>query len=390
MPTPVRATTHGTHRSPPRVLLVVRMLIVGALLFWFLLGIRGIVVASEALGYGVVGDLIQACSNPFLGLAIGVFGTAVLQSSSVTTTLIVATVSAPDSPLSVAAAIPMVMGANIGTTVISLWVALVHVGRSGEFERALAAAGSHHFFNVLSVAVAFPLELSTGFIEKSSRYLAAGVADLGVSSGLPNPVKGLTDGCVLPLQGLLLGWMPSHATAEAALLVVSGLSVYTSLTLLSRLLRRATQGRVETTLMRSLEGRPLLGVVAGFLVTLMVQASAITTSVLVSLAASRLVTLQQVFPLVVGANVGTTVTATLAALAVSGAAAGYGFQIAAAHVLFNLMGALVFVTHDRTRQLPLRLAASLASFSSRKKRLAFGYVLVFFYVLPLLLFSVFR
>lgn len=366
------------------------MLIVGAMLFWFLLGIRGIVVASEALGQGVVGDLIRACSNPFLGLAIGVFGTAVLQSSSVTTALIVATVSGPDSPLTVAAAIPMVMGANIGTTVISLWVALVHVGRSGEFERALSAAGSHHFFNVLSVALLFPLELSTGFIEKSSRYLAAGMADLGMSSGLPNPVKGATDGCVLPVQQLLIEWMPSQGAAEAALLVVAGLSVYASLTLLTRLLRRATQGRVETRLMRSLEGRPLLAVVAGSLVTIMVQASAITTSVLVTLAASRLVTLQQVFPLVVGANLGTTVTAMVAALAVSGESAEYGLQIAAVHVLFNLMGALVFVSHERTRQLPLRLAASLASFSARKKRLAFGYVLVFFYALPLLLFGVFR
>ncbi len=123
------------------------------LLYVFLVGVNGLSKGFQALGGGLLDSFFSATENPFMGLMVGILATTLVQSSSVSTSLIVALVAAPDNPVPVANAVPMIMGANIGTTVTNTLVSLGHIGRSDEFRRAFAVATCHDFFNFMAVAV---------------------------------------------------------------------------------------------------------------------------------------------------------------------------------------------------------------------------------------------
>ena len=98
-------------------------------------------------------------SNPIVGLMIGILFTVLVQSSSTCTSVIVSLVAA--GGLDVKTAIPMVMGANIGTSMTSTLVSLTQVTDVEQFERAFAAATVHDCFNWSSVIVCLILELTT-------------------------------------------------------------------------------------------------------------------------------------------------------------------------------------------------------------------------------------
>ena len=114
----------------------------------------------KLMGRGFAETLLRTTSNPFVGLFIGILATSLVQSSSTTTALTVGMVAG--GGLTVAGAIPIMMGANIGTSVTNTIVSLGHITRKDEFRRAMAGATVHDFFNLLTVAIALPLELTTG------------------------------------------------------------------------------------------------------------------------------------------------------------------------------------------------------------------------------------
>ena len=134
-----------------------------------------------------------------------------------------------------------------------------------------------------------------------------------------------------------------------------------------------------------LGGRIVIGLIVGAVVTVMVQSSSITTSLMVPLAAAGLVTLQQAFPVTVGANIGTTVTALLASLAVSGVNASAGVHIALVHLLFNLAGTLLIIPIPAVRRLPLAGAEWIAGVAVNSRQWALLYVFILFYAVPGLL-----
>jgi sodium-dependent phosphate cotransporter len=107
----------------------------------------------------------------------------------------------------------------------------------------------------------------------------------------------------------------------------------------------------------------------------------VTTSLLVPLAAAGVVNLHQLFPITVGANIGTTVTALLASLGGNPA----GLQIALVHLLFNSVGTALFVPIEALRRIPIRLAETLAGFTLKSRWYALAYVVVLFFGLPALL-----
>ena len=109
---------------------------------------------------------VNTTSSSILALFIGIFATVLFQSSSTTTSLIVGMVSS--GVVSLTASIPMIMGANIGTTVTNTLVSIGHIRRGNEFKRAFAASTVHDFFNLMAVIIMFPLEMSTHFIERSA------------------------------------------------------------------------------------------------------------------------------------------------------------------------------------------------------------------------------
>ncbi|MCP5115858.1 MAG: Na/Pi cotransporter family protein, partial [bacterium] len=124
---------------------LVRACLALGLLYLFLVGVNGLGTGFRSLGSDLVESFFRATSNPFIGLMVGLLVTTLVQSSSVTTSTIVSLVGG--SGLSIAYAVPMVMGANIGTTVTNTIVSMAHMGRKDEFRRAFSVATCHDFFN---------------------------------------------------------------------------------------------------------------------------------------------------------------------------------------------------------------------------------------------------
>ncbi len=151
-----------------------RGVLVFALLYLFLVGVKLLENGIEGLGSSFTDSLFQGVSNPLAGLFVGILATVLVQSSSVTTSTIVGLVGTGVLP--VAQAVPMIMGANIGTTVTNTIVSLAHIRQSEEFKRAFTAATMHDFFNIIAVAVLLPVELLTGAISGLARLITETIA----------------------------------------------------------------------------------------------------------------------------------------------------------------------------------------------------------------------
>lgn len=360
-----------------------RALIVLALLFIFLLGVNGLGDAFKSLGKGMLDTFFAATENPFMGLMVGILATTLVQSSSVSTSLIVGLVAAPENALPLANAVPMIMGANIGTTVTNTLVSMAHIGRKDEFYRAFSVATCHDFFNFMAVALLLPLEMATGYLRKTATWLASSFTELG-GVEYDSPLKGALKGALAPIKEGIR-WLSDSEKVQAGLLIlVSGLLIYFALLFLVKVMRGAMSSRVETMVSRGLYRSPIIAILVGIIVTVMVQSSSITTSLLVPLAGAGLLSLEQAFPITIGANIGTTVTAFLAALAVTGPNAIFGVTIALVHLLFNVTATLVIYPFERIRNLPMNAARGLARVAIRSKPLAIAYVLILFYGLPAL------
>merc|ERR1719440_385869 len=114
--------------------------------------------------------------NPFAGLVLGILVTVLVQSSSTSTSIIITMTAA--GLMEVKNAIPMIMGANIGTSVTNTIVSVGQIGNKDEYRRAFAGATVHDCFNILTVLVLLPIEAVTGIL----RHLAAAlVAAFGIT-----------------------------------------------------------------------------------------------------------------------------------------------------------------------------------------------------------------
>jgi sodium-dependent phosphate cotransporter len=365
----------------------VRALLVIFLLYLFLIGVNGLGNGFKLLSRDLVENFFAATENPFIALMVGILATTLMQSSSVTTSLIVGLVAAPENPLPVANAIPMVMGANIGTTVTNTIASLAHMGWKEDFRRAFAVATCHDFFNYLTVLVLLPLELATGFLAHTAHLLAGLLGGVG-GAEYESPIKGAIKAGTTPIQTVVEAVTPSSGWAATLFIVVSAAIIFVSLMAIVRVMRTAMHSRVERLVSRAFENNVIIAMIVGVVATVMVQSSSITTSLLVPLAGAGILTLPQAFPITLGANIGTTVTALLAALAATGVNAEAGLTIALAHLLFNLTGIALIYPVRRIRQIPLDAARKLADVAVRSKTLAILYVVILFYAIPAL-FAVF-
>ena len=336
----------------------------------FLVGIELLELSFDLMGRSTARALLQATSDPAVGLFIGILATSLVQSSSTVTSMTVAVVAG--GGLNIAQAIPLVMGANIGTSVTNTVVSFGSVTRRGEFRRAMAAATVHDLFNLLAVGVLFPLELAFGIVSRLASALTdrlAGTGGLEMLSPLDHLMEPLADFVV----GLVGGSGP--------LVLVVGLGmIFAALRLLVRLLRALFLGRFEGLLDRYIFNRPFVAFVVGIGLTFLVQSSSITTSLTVPLVAAGLLTVTQIYPFVLGANLGTTLTAFLAALATGVPAA---LAVAFAHLAFNALGMMIFFPIRQLRQLPIRLAEGLGRLCERSRWWAVGYVAAVFFIIPL-------
>ncbi|MBE9097974.1 Na/Pi symporter [Vacuolonema iberomarrocanum] len=329
-------------------------------------------------------ELFAFATNPFLGLIVGTVATALIQSSSTVTSIIVGLVA---GGLPVATAVPMVMGANIGTTITNTLVSLGHVSNKGEFQKAFAAATVHDFFNLLSVIIFLPLEILFHPLERMGLFLANTFVGGGsMSMKNLNVVKTLTAPLV-DMSQAATNIVP--APFNGILLIVLGIGlIFFTITFIGKLLKVLMVGRAKDILHTAIGRGPIAGILAGTLITILVQSSSTTTSLMVPLAGAGVFGLAQVYPFTLGANIGTCVTALLAATAVSGAEAVPALEIAMVHLLYNTLGVVVIYGIPFLCRLPLIGAETLATVASERKYLAFAYIIAVFFLLPGLLLGV--
>lgn len=369
-------------QRPTRLLAVLRSLLVLGLLYGFLVAIRLMGGAISSVGAETAEKLYKGVENPFAGLSVGVLATVLVQSSSTTTSTIVAMVGqAGAGALKLKTAVPMIMGANIGTTITNTLVSIGHVRQGQEFRRAFAAATVHDFFNLLCVGLLLPLELATGGLLATARWLTTQFTGGEGGDTYKSPIKSavkaggelVTSGLeAIGLEGL---WFSGGMLAAGVALTI------TCLILITRNMRILISGPLERALNKTLGKSGLIGMALGAVLTVAVQSSSITTSLLVPLCAAGVLTLPNAFPIMLGANVGTTVTGLIASAATDNTD---GLTIALVHVLFNVAGILIFYPIPAVRRIPIRCAEFLAERAQKNVGYIVVYVLGAFVIIPLL------
>jgi len=352
---------------------VVRILFLFIIVLIFLFSIDLMIQSLAVIGRGAVKDLVGAAEVPFIALFIGLLSTALIQSSSTVTSMTVAIVAS--GTISFTSGVFIIMGANIGTTLTSNIVALGFITDRSAFRKAVSAATVHDFFNILTTIVIFPLEYYYQFLSRLAIYLTGlfGIqpsvsGDLPVNLGIffLNP---LTEKIVALIENK---WM---------VLFVSFLLLFLSIKLFSNFSYKLIIGESKDKFKHYIFSNPLKSFTWGVLFTGAVQSSSITTSLIVPIVATRKVSLSDAFPFIMGANMGTTITALLAGLLKSEAA----ISMAMVHVLFNLIGVLIFLPFSSLRSIPEYFAEKLGILASNRRIVGFFYILITFFIIPFIL-----
>ncbi len=322
--------------------------------------------------------LFAFASHPVAGLMIGIVATALIQSSSTVTSIIVGLVA---GGLPVETAIPMVMGANIGTTVTNTLVSLGHARCKDEFRRAFTCATVHDFFNLMAVSIFLPLEMMFGLLDKISSWLVAplmfdgslSMKGMDFMGPLTKPLVASTKSALSVLPG---NW------GGVALIILGIALIFASITLMGKLMRKLMVGRAKELLHNAIGRGPIHGIASGTLVTILVQSSSTTTSLMVPLVGTNVLKVRDVYPFTLGANIGTCITALLAATAVTGPNAVFALQIALVHLTFNILATLLIFGTPFLREIPLKCAEMLGEAAAKTKLAVVAYLGLVFIAIP--------
>lgn len=218
--------------------------------------------------------------NKFFGVLLGAFITAVIQSSSATTVMVVGFVNA--GIMNLTQAMGVIMGANIGTTVTGWLVSSV------EWAKALSPA------NIAPVAVMI--------------------------------------GVIVMLTG------KRRSTKDISSIIVGFGILFIGITTMSDAVEPLQQSEAFCNLFVTLGHSPFLGIVAGALVTAVIQSSSASVGILQSLAAAGLVPFNAAVYIIMGQNIGTCVTAIMSSIGAKKTAK----TAAVMHLLFNIIGTIIF------------------------------------------------
>ena len=219
-------------------------------------------------------------SNPLIAVIVGAAVTAILQSSSATTVMVIGFVSA--RLMTLPQAIGVIMGANIGTTVTAQLIAF----KIGDYAYPITALGFIFYFF---------------FKKKIIKYFGQTIFAFGL--------------------------------------------LFIGLNTMSNVMKPLAKSQIFADMIYQLSHHPILGVFVGTLMTVVVQSSSATIAVLQNLASqpgpdgNAIISLQTALPILFGDNIGTTITALLAAIGARVSAK----RAAAAHSIFNIIGAMIFI-----------------------------------------------
>ncbi|ALC06819.1 Na+/phosphate symporter [Corynebacterium deserti GIMN1.010] len=369
----------------------VRFLLVIAAIVVIIVGINLILDGVYGFGTFSTSQMYRFATDPLIGVLIGILATAVVQSSTTTTTLAVTAVGT--GLVSVPVAIPIIMGANIGTTITGMLVAFSYMGERREFKKAFATAAMHFWFNVILVGFMFVIEQLFHPLRTISGLVAAEVAE---NSGGTLPTSSFMTKIFDPLVNLigmtgLIGRINNEGLAAVLCLVVGTVFILVAVRVMSTQIRTITaatatnimdkvidpENSLKATVLSNLSSFGL-----GLLFTLLVTASSVTVASMQPVAVSGRVKPRPVLAVILGANVGTTVTALFATLAIVGDLGEFAVQAALVHILMNVAGAIIVLCIPQLADLIIKLARSTESLVSRSYTIGLITIGVLFIVIP--------
>lgn len=345
----------------------------------FLLALEWMSIGLDLLGNKAMLDQMKLGSNPFLGLFIGILATSILQSSSAVTTMVVGLVAV--GSIGLAPATPIILGANIGTSVTCMIVALGLIGQRKEFGRGVSTAALHGLFNLFVVIILFPLELTTKALSSSAERLASWLFNL---TGGSEPASGLLSLTTGKPTAFLLSITSTEGYPEGnpyMLLGIGLIALFLSLRLLTRQFESRMAGQVRTRMNQYLFGHPRQAFMTGLLTTAALQSSSVTTSLMVPLSAQAKIALPRVFAYFIGTNIGTTITALVAAVFL-GSSSEVALAIAFVHLLFNCVGALIMFPIPFFRNIPIAIATYLGKAARDNRIIPVIYLVLLYFLIP--------
>jgi len=238
----------------------------------------------------------------------------------------------------------------------------------------------------MSVLIFLPLEIAFHILQKIGSYLSSLLVNAdSMSMGGFDFLKAVVSPPLKAFKGLLESSGFSDMLVGSILIVVGIGLIFFVISYIGKILRVLMVGKAKDILHGAIGKGPISGIATGTGVTILVQSSSTTTSLIIPLAGSGLFSLRQIYPFTLGANIGTTVTALLAATAVDGPLAIFALQIALVHFVYNLLGVIIIYGVPFLRELPIIAAQKLAALAVKRKLYVLLYVVGVFFLLPALL-----
>lgn len=345
-------------------------------IFFFLFAIKLLVASLGDFSHLLQANILTTTLDPFVGLFIGLLATAIIQSSSTTSTMTVAMVAT--GTLTIQESVPIILGANIGTTLTSTIVALGFISDKLAFRKAISAGVIHDFYNIVLVVILFPLELYYGVLSNTSIYLQ----ELLLGDGqIESSFKfdkmfdfGITRVVVEAINNRLV------------MMILALVILFASIKLLTSVIQKSIIGGSKNKLQRFIFEKPWKSFGWGVAVTSAIQSSSVATSLVVPLVATQKLKVRSAFPFIIGANLGTTITALIAASFSSRIA----LSIALTHLIVNLFGAVLFMSFGRLRDYLVRFTKGFSVVITRRRALGLVYILLTFFLIPFLLITIHR
>ncbi|MCG8391380.1 MAG: Na/Pi symporter, partial [Cytophagales bacterium] len=238
--------------------------------------------------------------------------------------------------------------------------------------KAIAGGTVHDFFNILTVLLLFPLEFYYGLVSSSAQKITEFLIPSQSQDGVEDFGFALFD--VIPLTNFLIKLIDNGLVS----IILSFLLLFGSIKVLSRIITKILIGESQGKLREFIFSNPYKSFTWGAILTAAVQSSSITTSLVVPFVAKGKIRLQSATPFIMGANIGTTITAFIAVLIESSMAMG----IAVTHLLFNLVGVIVFLPFRQLRNIPIKLAYNFGALTMNYRLVGISYILFTFFIIP--------
>eukprot|EP00127_Corallochytrium_limacisporum_P005152 Clim_evm58s199 gene=Clim_evmTU58s199 len=436
---------------------IIKLGLVLGFLYVFVIALGLLSDAFKILGSKTAGSAFRQndiFDNPIAGLMLGVLVTVLVQSSSTSTSIIISMRGA--DILTTKQAVPMIMGANIGTTVTNTIVSMGHVGDANELRRAFAGSTVHDMFNFLNVLVLLPIQAATNFLGEMCESVVDSLNitddtqtdDIDFLKKITDPVskkivqvnkkliteiaqaendeeaEALREQCMVK-ESIWCDWAgeciksleddceadpncdpetyeptcseSDDVTQGVLTLLLALLMLTVSLILLVKVLQSLLKGRIAhyTRVLLNADFPHPFGWVHGYVLmlfgvgaTILLQSSSVFTSSFVPFVAIGILSLEKMYPMTLGSNVGTTFTGMLAALSQDGAdAIANALVLSFVHLFFNVFGIAIWYVVPFMRKVPIGAARALGDMSAKYRWFPLFYILTCFLFIPAALFG---